>query len=269
MAILIDARSQPIDWHELWDHRELLAILVWRDIKVRYKQTLFGAAWVIFQPVVFTAVFSIFFGKLAKISSDGLPYPLFSYLGLAVWGFFSAAVASSTTGIVTSAAIIKKVYFPRVLLVLAIIVTAFIDFLVSLIPLVAMLAYFHISPGIAFWFWIIPLLCLLFILTVGVGLFVAALDVRFRDVRYLISFLLQVGLFITPVIYPLSVIFDFRRTILLLNPLTGIIENLRRSLQGRPIDTLSLVVSLVVSLIIFLIGYWYFHKEESNFGDLV
>lgn len=237
---------------------------------VRYKQTFLGVAWVLFQPTVTTAIFSIFFGKLAKLPSEDLPYPLFAYIGLMFWTFFSNALTLSGTSIVGMSGVIKKVYFPRIIIPLSSVLTAGVDFLVSLIPLVILLIYYRILPNSAIVIFFPIGLLVVFLASSGLGMFLAALNVRYRDVTFIIPFFIQIGIFLTPVIYPLSVIFDYRKWMLMLNPLTGVIENFRYLVSGgQKFDFNLFLISFGVSLITFAFGLFVFKKTESEFADIV
>ena len=255
---------------ELWEYRELFYILVWRNIKIRYKQTVLGIGWVLFQPVVTTIIFSIFFGKIAKIPSDGIPYPLFSYLGLVFWNFFSASIVNASGSVVTMGSIIQKVYFPRLIIPISAVLTCSLDFVVSLIPVGFMLFYFQIVPNINL-IYILPL-CFMIVLTAssGLGLFLSALNVKYRDVGYVVPFFIQIGIFVTPVIYPLSVIYDYRKLLIMLNPLTGVIENFRSSVTNTGSINYSLLsISLAGALVLLIVGQMYFRHMEKVFADVV
>lgn len=255
---------------EIWKYRELLYVFVWRNLKIRYKQTVLGVGWVIFQPVITTVIFSVFFGKLAQISSETLPYPFFAYIGLMVWTSFAAALALASSSIVNMGSIIKKVYFPRILIPLSAVLTALVDLAVSIIPLIVLCIYFNLYP--APWVWpLIPIFILVWFLAAsGLGMFLAALNVRYRDVGFIIPFFLQIGLFVTPVIYPLSVIFDHRKSLLILNPLSGIIENLRAAfIAGKTVDINLILIALAVSSLAFVTGVIFFRYFEKSFADVV
>lgn len=258
-----------IDFREIWAFRELLYVFTWRDIKVRYKQTLLGIIWVLFQPIVTSIIFSIFFGKIAKIPSDGLPYPLFSYAGLIIWTFFSNGLNFASNSLVESGSLIKKVYFPRIIIPVSAAVTSAIDFVVSLPLLIGLLIYYQITPSPAIII-IGPLLALqVIILVSGLGMGLAALNVRYRDVRYILPFFIQVGIFLTPVIYPIRVLEDYRRYLVALNPLSGIIEIWRALIVGRgEFDYLMILISLVVTVIVVGTGVLYFKLTEKFFADL-
>lgn len=271
MEIIIKPqRSFSFNIKEVWDYRELFYTFVWRNIKVRYKQSILGIGWVLFQPTVTTGIFSIFFGKLAKIPSENLPYPLFVYIGLLFWTFFSGAISQASSSVVGMGSVIKKVYFPRIIIPLSAILTAGVDFLVSFIPLIGLLIYYQMLPSP----WLIPFLLIsmliIFLASAGAGMFLASLNVRYRDVNFIIPFFIQIGLFLTPVIYPIGIIFDYRKWILMLNPLTGVIENFRALVKGgEGFDFNLLLISSIVSALIFIFGLFVFKKTEQDFADIV
>lgn len=269
MEVIIKPKNTfHLDLKELWNYRELLYIFTWRDLKVRYRQTFLGIAWVLFQPVVTTIIFTIFFGKLAKIPSSNMPYPLFIYAGLTIWTFFSNALSNASMSLVGYEAMIKKVYFPRIIIPLAEILTAFVDFLVTLLLLTLMIVYYGYFPNPATIF-ILPLIILILGITItGVSIFTAAFNVKYRDVRFILPFFIQIGLFVSPVIYPVSVIFDYRKVFLYANPLTGVIETFRSLISNEPINWLLIASSFAISLIIFLFGLIYFSKTERYFADI-
>lgn len=258
-----------IDWFEIWRYRELFYIFSWRDIKIRYKQTLLGITWVLFQPLVTTGIFSIFFGKIAKIPSDNLPYPLFVLTGLVIWNFFASGVTTSSQSLIGNEGILKKVYFPRVILPISAIVTAGVDFVITLVILLIACLYFRYIPNPIILL-VFPLLLLIVLATmIGIGMFTASLNVKYRDVRYALPFFIQIGLFLTPVIYPLSVIYDYRKWLLMLNPLTGVIETLRLLIHGSgQLNYDLLTISIIVAGLIFMIGWYYFRRTEAFFADI-
>lgn len=254
---------------ELWNYRELFYIFAWRDIKIRYKQTLLGIIWVLFQPLVTTGIFSIFFGKIAKIPSNDLPYPLFVLTGLVIWNFFANGVSSSSQSLVSNQSILQKVYFPRLIIPISAIVTTGIDFVITLIVLLIACLFYGYFPNPLIFILFPVLLVILLLIISGLGMFTAALNVKYRDVRYVLPFFIQTGLFVTPVIYPLSIIYDYRKWLLMLNPLTGIIETFRVLVTGRGVVDYSLVlVSLFISILIFSFGLFYFRKTEYYFADV-
>lgn len=258
-----------INLREIWEYRELFFVFVWRDIKIRYKQTVIGVVWVLFQPLITTGIFSIFFGKLAKIPSDGLPYPLFALIGLTFWNFFANGVLRASESMIGNEGIIKKVYFPRLIIPFASILTVGVDFLLTFaLTMLAVLIYgqgFSVNLLV-----VIPLILLtLFLTTSGVGLIAASLNISFRDVRHILPFFIQIGLFVTPVIYPLSAVFDYRKTLLMLNPLTSVIETFRIVLIGDPIPWLLVSLGLFLSFAVFFLGMLFFNKSESYLADIL
>jgi len=260
---------RTLNLRELWEYRELLYFLAWRDIKVRYKQTVLGAAWAIMQPFFAMVVFSIFFGRIAKIPSDNLPYPIFSFAALVPWTFFATALTSSSESLVSSSNLIKKIYFPRLAMPIASVVVGVVDFILAFIVLLGMMWYFHISPtgNVIF----LPLLLLLALVTaLGVGLWLSTLNVQFRDVRYTIPFLLQLWLFATPIVYPSSLLSEPWRTILGINPMAGVVEGFRWALLGTDTSPGSMIfVSSLMSLFLLLSGAFYFRRMEKSFADVV
>jgi lipopolysaccharide transport system permease protein len=262
-------RWPSINFRELWEYRELLYFLTWRDIKIRYKQTVLGAAWAIIQPVFMMIVFSLFFGKLAKVPSDGIPYPVFAFCALLPWQLFAHAVSESSNSVVGNQHLITKVYFPRLVIPIASVLTGFIDFLVSLVVLIGLILWFGLVPG---WRIIaLPGFILLAICTaLAVGLWLSALSVQYRDVRYLIGFLVQFWLFATPVAYPSSIIPQQWRAVYALNPMAGVVEGFRWALLGRSSALGSMLwVSASVVLITLLGGFYYFRRMEQEFADIV
>lgn len=255
---------------ELWEYRELLYFLIWRDIKVRYKQTILGAAWAVIQPFMTMVVFSLFFGNLANVPSDDLPYPLFSFAALVPWTLFSIALTTSSNSLVGSANLIKKVYFPRLTIPIATVLSGVVDFLIAFGVLILMMFYFGVAPTPNIIF--LPYFVLLTLITAfGVGLWFSALNVQFRDVRYIVPFLTQFWLFATPIAYPSSLIDSATlRTIYGFNPMTGVVEGFRWALLG--VDTAPgnmLIVSSVVALFIMISGLFYFRRMEKSFADIV
>jgi len=256
--------------HELWEYRELLYFLTWRDIKVRYKQTVLGAAWAIIQPFMTMVVFSLFFGRLAQIPSDGVPYPIWSYAALVPWTFFATGLTMSSNSLVGSANLIKKVYFPRLVIPIATVLSGAVDFVLAFIVLIFMMLFFGIVPtgNVVF----LPLFLLLaFVTSLGVGLWLSAMNVQFRDVRYTVPFLTQFWLFATPIAYPSSLIEnETLRAIYGINPMAGVVEGFRWALLGT--DTAPgpvIVVSTVAALILFISGLFYFRRMEKTFADVV
>jgi lipopolysaccharide transport system permease protein len=257
------------DWlREIWRAREILYFLAWRDVKVRYKQAVLGVGWAILQPLFTMLLFTFFFGRLAGIPSSGVPYPLFSFSGLLLWTYFSVTLNHVGNSLVSNSTLITKIYFPRVLLPAGAAVGGLLDLLVGSLLLVAMMVYYHVKPH-----WTV-LLTPLFVaqtvlLVVGLGMWLAAVNVRYRDVKYTLPFLTQIGLFITPIIYPVSFVPQRFQAWLALNPMTGITEGFRASLFGSHVDPGVLACSWIVTLLLVLVGSVHFRRTERSFADLV
>ena len=254
---------------ELWEYRELIYFFTWRDIKVRYKQTLLGAAWALIQPLFTMVVFSLFFGRLAKMPSDGIPYPLFSLAGLLPWALFAHGLTSSSMSLVENAALIKKVYFPRLAIPIASILSGLVDFSVSFLLLAGMMIYYRVTPGVGIL--LLPLFVLLAIVSsLGVGLWISALNVKYRDFRYVLPFLTQLWMFSTPIVYPSSLLPEPWRTVYGLNPMSGVVTGFRWVLLGtntRP--GWMLLASAVAAVFILITGLRYFSREERSFADRI
>ncbi len=257
------------DLKEVWNYRELLYFFTWRDLKVRYKQTAIGALWAVFQPFITMVVFTIFFGKLLNVPSDGVPYPIFVYTGLLFWQFFSSALSDTSSVLITNQAIITKVYFPRLILPLSSVLTKFVDFGVASLILVGMMVYYGYTPNLI-GLLIIPLLLLItFMASVGLGLFLASINVKYRDVRYVLPFFIQILMFLTPVIYPAGIAGKYS-WILALNPMMGVIQSARAALLGTTVLNWTLVtISLVATFIVMIIGVYTFKKTEHYFADII
>ena len=266
--------SPPSGWSsiglkELWEYRELLYFLTWRDIKVRYKQTALGAAWAIIQPFFMMVVFSLFFGKLGGIPSDGIPYPVFVYCALLPWQLFAHALSESSNSLVSNQNLITKVYFPRLVVPISAVLGGLVDFAVAFGILLLMMAYYGITPTLMIA--ALPLFLLLAVATaLGVGLWLSALNVQYRDVRYTIGFLTQFWLFATPVAYPSSLVPERWRWLYGLNPMAGVVEGFRWALLGKAVAPGPLLaVSVVVVLLLLVSGLYYFRRMEETFADLV
>ncbi len=254
---------------ELWEYRELLYFLAWRDIKVRYKQTLLGASWAIIQPFFTMVIFSLFFGKLARVPSDGVPYPIFSYAALVPWQFFANGLNQSSNSLVSNANLIKKVYFPRLAIPIAVVSSGVVDFILAFLVLLGMMLYYSIFPTInVIW---LPLFLLIALITsLGVGLWFSALNVQFRDVRYAVPFITQFWLFSTPIAYPSSLLSEPWRTIYAINPMVGVVEGFRWALLGtETAPGMVVVVSATVALLLLISGTFYFRRMERTFADIV
>jgi lipopolysaccharide transport system permease protein len=254
---------------ELWEYRELLYFLVWRDVKVRYKQTFLGVGWAVLQPLLTMVIFSTVFGNFAKIPSDGVPYPIFSYVALLPWNFFSAALGRAGNSLVSSANLIRKVYFPRLVVPIAATLGGLLDFLVAFVILIGMMLYYNIYPTIMIL--TLPLFLLLAVASaLAMGLWLAALNVKYRDVGYIIPFLIQIWMYASPVVYPVSLVPERWRIIFALNPMTGVIEGFRAALLGTPsLDWLTLIPSVVIVIILLVSGALYFRRTEKTFADVV
>jgi len=255
---------------EIWNYRELFYIFAWRDIKVRYKQTVLGITWVLFQPLVSMIVFTVFFGNFVKIPSGNLPYPLFVLCGLVFWTFFSTSLSSASSSLTSNENIIKKIYFPKVILPLSTIVTTSVDFAISIILLFIVGFYFKFIPSISILI-VIPLGYLISFLTAsGLGLFFSAINVKYRDVRYIIPFFIQTLIFLTPVIYPTSIVKSSSKFLFVLNPMSAVIESTRGVVSGNSsIDFLSLGIATLMSLAIFFFGLAFFNATEKFFADII
>jgi lipopolysaccharide transport system permease protein len=255
--------------NELWHYRELLYFLTWRDIKVRYKQTVLGAAWAIIQPFFTMVVFSLFFGKLAKVPSDGIPYPIFAYTALVPWTFFANGLTQSSNSLVGNANLIKKVYFPRLVIPISSVISGTFDFILAFVVLLGMMLYYGIFPTVNI-VWLPFLLLLTFVTSLGVGLWLSALNVQFRDVGYTVPFLTQFWLFATPIAYPSSLLSEPWRTLYGINPMAGVVEGFRWALLST--DTAPgpmIVVSSLVAFAVLIGGVFYFKRLERSFADVV
>ena len=254
---------------ELWEYRELLYFITWRDIKVRYKQTLLGASWAIIQPFFTMVVFSLFFGRLAQIPSDGVPYPIFSYAALVPWTFFANSLIQSSNSLVTSADLLKKVYFPRFVIPLSSVLSGVIDFLLAFTVLLSMMLYYGLWPTMSI-VWLPLLLLLAFVTSLGVGLWLSALNVQFRDVRYVVPFMAQFWMFATPIAYPSSLLSEPWRTLYGINPMVGVVEGFRWALIGTQTAPGPIIlISAAAALAVFVGGMFYFRRLERTFADVV
>jgi len=257
-----------LDLREIWRYRELLFFFIWRDIKVRYKQTLLGASWAILQPVFTMIVFSIFFGRLARIPSDGIPYPIFSYAGLLPWTFFAAGLANGANSLVRDANLVKRVYFPRLITPVSAVVGGLPDFLLAFLVLIAMMIYYGLFPTLASVIWLPISLLLALTTALGVGLWLAALNALYRDIRYIVPFLTQFWMYATPVVYPSSLLEEPWRTLYGLNPMVSVVEGFRWALLGQSEPRLSMfALSLITSLILLVSGAYFFRRMEPQFAD--
>lgn len=254
---------------ELWEYRELLYFLAWRDIKIRYKQTLLGAAWAIIQPFFTMVVFSVFFGRLAHIPSDGVPYPLFSYTALVPWTFFANGLNQSSNSLVNGAQLVQKVYFPRLILPIAAVLSGVVDFILAFIVLLGMTLYYGLVPTSNV-VWLPAFLILALITSLGVGLWLSTLNVQYRDVRHAVPFITQFWLFATPIAYPSTLLSEPWRTLYGLNPMVGVVEGFRWALLDTDTHPEAIIiVSSLMAVAILIAGAFYFRRMEKTFADVV
>ncbi|NTU78054.1 MAG: ABC transporter permease [Chloroflexales bacterium] len=255
-------------WREIWEYRELFFFLIWRDVKVRYKQTILGAAWAIIQPVMTMVIFSIFFGRLAGVSSDGFPYPIFAYAGLLPWQLFATALSTAANSLVASASMVQKVYFPRVVLPVSGVLASLVDFSIAMVVLIGLMVWYRVAPTMAVL--LLPLFLLqALVCALGVGLWLAALNVRYRDIRHALPFVVQFWLFATPVAYPSSLLDEPWRTLYGLNPMVGVVEGFRWAFLGSEPPSSMIAFSAVVSLVLLVTGAIYFQSVERKFADVI
>jgi lipopolysaccharide transport system permease protein len=269
-VVVIEPRKSwvALNLRDLWNYRDLLYILTVRDIKVRYKQTILGAAWAIIQPLFTMLIFTLFFGRLAGMPSDGIPYPLFAYAGLLPWTFFSNAVTNSGNSLVGNSNLITKVYFPRMIIPAASVASGLLDFLIAFGLLVVLMFYY----GVGFSINILMLPVLVFLtalLATGVGMLTSALNVKYRDIRYALPFLIQLGMFASPIIYPASLVPEKYRWLLWLNPFAGQIEAYRSAFFGKPFDWFALSISAILTFAILLYAAFTFRRMEKSFADVI
>jgi lipopolysaccharide transport system permease protein len=257
-----------LDLGDLWAYRELLYFLTWRDVKVRYKQTVLGVAWAIIQPLFTMLIFTLFFNKLVNVPSDGMPYPIFTYIAILPWVFFSGAVMNSSNSLVGNANLITKVYFPRLIIPAAAVGAGLVDLAIGFLILIGLIIYYQ-SP--LTWGVIImpPLIGLLTLLALAVGMLMSALNVKYRDIRYALPFFIQLWMFVTPIIYPTSLVPEQWRWLLMLNPLTGIIECFRSTLGGQDFELAPLAVSALITLAALAYSTYIFRRMENSFADIV
>ncbi len=253
---------------DLWQYRELLYFLTWRDVKVRYKQTVIGFLWAIIQPFLKMVVFSIIFGTLAKMDSEGFPYPIFLYAGLLPWQFFASSVSRSGESIVASTNLITKVYFPRLIIPIASVGACLVDFAISFIILIILMLYYNVVPTLST-FMVLPLVLATIFTALGVGMLISALNVAYRDFAYIVPFFVQIWMFLTPVVYPIRIIPENWRWLILLNPMAGIVDAYRSAILGKSFEWSNLGISMGIAVVIFLCGLMYFRKTERYFADIV
>lgn len=262
----------PLKLDDLWEYRELLYFLTWRDVKVRYKQTLLGAAWAIIQPVMMMVVFSLAFGRMAKMPSDGIPYPIFSYAALVPWTFFSSSITFASASLVGGSNLLKKIFFPRLTMPIAAVLGCLVDFFLAFTVLLGMMAFYRMTPTVnVLW---LPLFLLLALITaLGVGLWLSALNVKYRDIRYVVPFMVQLWLFASPVVYSSSMLPSDKawlKTLYGINPMAGVVEGFRWALLGTPTGPgPMLLVSSLVAFALLVSGAYYFRQMERTFADIV
>ena len=254
---------------DFWHYRELLYFLAWREVKVRYKQAALGAAWAIIQPLFTMIIFTLFFGRLAGVPSDGIPYPLFSFCALVPWTYFAGTLSLAGNSLVSNANLVTKVYFPRVLLPAATVISGMLDFVIGSVFLFFMMIYYHVKPG-----WnllLVPVFVIsMMLLALGISMLLAAINVRYRDVKYALPFIIQIWLFVTPIIYPVTFLPAKYQKILALNPMAGIVEGLRACLfSAHPMPWKVVEISWAVTLLLLVVGALYFRKTERTFADIV
>jgi lipopolysaccharide transport system permease protein len=260
---------QALDLKELWRYREMLFFFTWRDIKVRYRQTVLGAAWAILQPVLTMVIFSVIFGELAKLPSEGVPYPVFTLTALLPWGLFAFALTSSSNSLIANQQLITKVYFPRLIIPISSVIAGLVDFLIAFAVLIIMMLFYGIAPTAAIL--TLPLFLVLAVVSAtGVGLWLSALNVQYRDIRYVVPFLTQFWMYATPIAYSSELIPEKWRWLYSLNPMTGVVEGFRWAMLGKSaLDLPSLLVSAAAVGVIFITGLYYFKRVESGFADVI
>ena len=254
---------------EVWEYRELLFFFIWRDVKIKYKQSVLGISWAILQPVFTVAVFTLFFGRLAKLPSDGAPYPIFFYSAVLPWTYLATGIAGASSSLIANANLITKVYFPRYVLPASSVLSGLVDFFVATTVLLVMMWHYEMafSPKLVLWPFLVLVLSML---AIGVGMWLAALSVRYRDVKYVLPFFIQAWMFISPVIYPVSLVPERYRFLLFLNPAGGVLDAFRASvLSERSVDWPGLWLSTALTLAVFALGAWYFRKTERDFADVI
>ncbi len=260
-----------VSLRELWLYRELFYFFAWRDIKVRYKQTALGASWAILQPLLAAAIFTLFFNRVAKINSGAanIPYPVFAYLGLMYWNAFSSAVATISNSLISNSGVITKIYFPKLIPPLSATALSVVDFFFAATVFFLLLVIFTVMPGLLGILLMIPSLILIMMAALGMGIFFAALNVKYRDVRSALPFIIQIMFFMTPVIYPISMIPERYQIYAYLNPATGAISSVKAGIFHQPVNWTGLLISWVSAVVMILIGVWYFKRTERNFADII
>ena len=270
--VVIEPRSswRALNVGDFWAYRELLYFLTWRDVKVRYKQTFFGVAWAVIQPLFTMLIFTLFFGRLAGLDTrtEGIPYPLFAYVGLVPWTFFSNALTNSGNSLVGSSNLITKVYFPRMIVPTAAVAAGLLDFAIAFVILIVMMVYYRI-PATQYVLMLPVLVLLITTLAAAVGMWLSALNVKYRDIRFALPFIIQLWMFVSPIIYPANILPAKWRWVLELNPLTGIIEGFRSALFGKPFNWTALTIAAVITLASLLYAAFSFTRVERQFADII
>jgi len=262
------SKKLRIDFSELWEYRELTIMMMVRDIKVRYKQTVLGVSWAIIQPLTSMIIFSIIFGRLAKIPSDGVPYPIFVFSGLLAWNFFSTAVSAGGVSMVNAASMVSKVYFPRIVIPIAAIGVSVVDFLVSLVILLVLMLIYQITPTTQLL--LFPVFAIGLVMSaIGISMWLTAITVVYRDFRFVIPFMVQIWMYVTPIIYPVSFVPESWRWVLYMNPVLGWVEGIRASILGQAINWQAVGSSSILTALLLYLGMRYFHRAERRFADVI
>jgi lipopolysaccharide transport system permease protein len=259
---------QPINFREIWMHRELLIFLIWRDVKIRYRQTLFGGLWAVFQPLAGMAVFTLLFNRLAHIGSDSVPYPIFAFAGLICWTLFANGVSLCSNSLIGNQQLISKIYFPRIFIPLGSIGALLLDLILNLFLMAGFMAYYRWPPSLNL-MWLPLFLLLTLLTTCGIGFILSAMNVRFRDVKYVLPYLLQMWFFVTPVIYPNSFVPNRFQLLMALNPMTGVVSGFRHSLLGTEARWEFIALSSLISISLFVVGLFSFRRMETYFADVI
>jgi lipopolysaccharide transport system permease protein len=269
---VIKANSNPflINWKEIWVNRELFYFLTWRSLKVRYKQTLLGILWIILRPLISMVLFTIVFGNYAKIPSDNIPYPIFVFIGLTFWNFFSPSLSSSSNSLVGNANIIRKIYFPRLMIPISATLSHVVDIVPTLVILAGLLIYYKVVPTLTMILLLPYLLFVIFITALGIGMILAPINAKYRDVRHMLPFIIRLGFFATPVIYPTSMFGGTSQIIRILNPVAEAIEVSRSGFfASKAMDWNTLILSSIIAVLLFLVGVFYFRTQEKTFVDIL
>ena len=259
---------RAVNLRELWAYRELLYFLTWRDIKIRYKQTILGFAWAILQPFLMMVVFSLFFGNLLKVPSEGIPYPLFNYAAMLPWTLFAQGITRSSESLVGNIGMVQKIYFPRLIMPLSGILAPVVDFAIAFVILIGMMFYFGYYPTIRI-LWVLPFLILVLLTSLGAGLWLSTINVRYRDVRYTVPFIVQLWLFVSPVVYSSSLLPQKFQAVYGLNPMAGVIEGFRWALLGTEPPGSLIAISVTIVMVILISGAFYFRRSEKSFADVI